>query len=32
MDRQELIDRLNGNHYEYTKKSATKQKKVQHEG
>lgn len=32
MDRQELIDRLNGNHSEYTKKSATKQKKVQHEG
>lgn len=32
MDRQELIDRLNGNHPEYTKKSATKQKKVQHEG
>lgn len=31
MDRQELIDRLNGNHSEYTKKSA-KQKKVQHEG
>ena len=32
MDRQELIDRLNGNYPEYTKKSATKQKKVQHEG
>lgn len=32
MDRQELIDRLNGNYPEYTKKSATKQKKVQREG
>ena len=32
MDRQELIDRLNGNYPEYTKKSSTKQKKVQHEG
>ena len=32
MDRQELIDRLNGNYPEYTKKSANKQKKVQHEG
>lgn len=32
MDRQELIDRLNGNYPDYTKPSSPKQKKVQREG
>lgn len=32
MDKQELIDRLNGNYPEYTKKPQHPKKKVQHEG
>jgi len=32
MDRQELIDRLNGNYPDYTKKPQQQKKKVQHEG
>lgn len=32
MDKQELIDRLNGNYPEYTKQPSSKQKKVQREG
>ena len=32
MDKQELIDRINGNYPDYTPSSAPKQRKVQHEG